>query len=31
MKNESKLTWKNVVKDALAKIGSSGHLDDIIV
>jgi hypothetical protein len=29
MKNESKLTWKDVVKEALLEIGSSGHLDDI--
>ncbi len=29
MKNESKLTWKDVVKEALFEIGSSGHLDDI--
>jgi hypothetical protein len=29
MKNESKLTWKDVVKEALVGIGSSGHLDDI--
>ena len=29
MKIESKLTWKDVVKDALLEIGSSGHLDDI--
>ncbi len=29
MKNESKLTWKDVVKEALAEIGSSGHLDEI--
>ena len=29
MKNESKLTWKDVVKEALLEIGNSGHLDDI--
>ncbi len=29
MKNESKLTWKDVVRDALLEIGNSGHLDDI--
>jgi len=29
MKNESKLTWKDVVKEALSEIGTSGHLDDI--
>src|SRR3990172_12152973 len=29
MKNEIKLTWKDVVKEALTEIGSSGHLDDI--
>jgi hypothetical protein len=29
MKNESKLTWKDVVKEALLEIGTSGHLDDI--
>jgi len=29
MKNESKLTWKDVVKEALEEIGTSGHLDDI--
>ncbi|HEY9205727.1 MAG TPA: hypothetical protein VIO58_07370 [Candidatus Methanoperedens sp.] len=29
MKNESKPTWKDVVKEALADIGTSGHLDDI--
>ncbi len=29
MKNESKLTWKGVVKEALSKIGNSGHLNDI--
>ncbi len=29
MKNEIKLTWKDVVKEALAGIGNSGHLDDI--
>lgn len=29
MKDEGKLTWKDVVKEALAEIGNSGHLDDI--
>jgi hypothetical protein len=29
MKNESKLTWKDVVKEALLEIGNSGHLDYI--
>ncbi len=29
MKNESKLTWKDVVREALAGIGNLGHLDDI--
>jgi hypothetical protein len=29
MKTESKLTWKDVVKEALLEISSSGHLDDI--
>ncbi len=29
MKNDSKLTWKDVVRDALLEIGNSGHLDDI--
>ena len=29
MKNESKLTWKDVVKEALSEIGTSGRLDDI--
>ncbi len=29
MKNESKLTWKDVVKEALSKTGNSGHLNDI--
>ncbi len=29
MKNEGKLTWKDVVKEALSGIGTSGHLDDI--
>ncbi len=29
MKNESKLIWKDVVKEALLEIGNSGHLDDI--
>jgi hypothetical protein len=29
MKGDIKLTWKDVVKEALSKIGNSGHLDDI--
>ena len=29
MKNESNLTWKDVVKEALSEIDTSGHLDDI--
>ncbi|HEY9205732.1 MAG TPA: hypothetical protein VIO58_07395 [Candidatus Methanoperedens sp.] len=29
MKNGSKPTWKDVVKEALAEIGTSGHLDNI--
>ena len=29
MKGDIKLTWKDVVKEALAEIGSSGQLDDI--
>ena len=29
MKDESKLTWKDVVKEALAATGSSAHLDKI--
>ncbi len=29
MKNESKLTWKDVVREALSKIGNSGQLNDI--
>jgi len=29
MKNESKLTWKDVVRGALLDIGNSGHLNDI--
>ena len=29
MKKESKLTWKDVVKEALSEIGTSGNLDDI--
>ncbi len=29
MKNENKPTWKDVVKEALTEIGTSGHLDDI--
>lgn len=29
MKDDVKLTWKDVVKEALSKIGNSGHLDDI--
>lgn len=29
MKSDIKLTWKDVVKEALSKIGNSGHLDEI--
>jgi hypothetical protein len=29
MKVDIKLTWKDVVKEALSNIGNSGHLDDI--
>lgn len=29
MTGDIKLTWKDVVKEALSKIGNSGHLDDI--
>ncbi|MCZ7356147.1 MAG: hypothetical protein O8C66_00200 [Candidatus Methanoperedens sp.] len=29
MKGDIKLTWKDVVKEALSKIGDSGHLEDI--
>ena len=29
MKDESKLTWKDVVREALAGIGNSGHLNEI--
>ncbi len=30
MKNESKLTWKDVVKEALAEIGNTGHLEGLL-
>ncbi len=29
MKNETKPTWKDVVREALTEIGAPGHLDDI--
>ena len=29
MVDDIKLTWKDVVKEALSKIGNSGHLDEI--
>ena len=30
MKGDIKLTWKDAVKEALSKIGNSGHLDETL-